>query len=218
MAEAIAVISFISAVASLTNYGKIVVKRLNDFRSNVRDLPGVFLYIGHQLPLLITTVDKIYERAKNGDIDVETEAALRPVVDGVQEQLRELDVVLVKVLPSAKASTWGKGIKALKSPGYEKTVREIASVIDRYALNLTAYQTVSNGNLIAKLTQRISFDQHPPIQVMPVKTACFMLRYESDNDFLGQEHRMAEIERRFETDSRVALAGIGGVGYASSRC
>jgi hypothetical protein len=41
-----------------------------------------------------------------------------------------------------------------------------------------------------------------------------MVRYQTDKDFIGREEIMEEIRRRFERKNRVAIAGIGGAGYA----
>jgi hypothetical protein len=59
------------------------------------------------------------------------------------------------VLPSAKASTWEKGLKAVRSLKAQKTLDNFASVIDRYVSNLTAYQTTQNGDLIKTLISLI---------------------------------------------------------------
>jgi len=192
------------------------VKRLNEFRANVQDLPQSFLHISDQLPLLIDTVNRLHDQAKNGDLSPNTETALRPVVKGIHAQITHLDSVLVKVLPSAKASTWEKGLKAVKSVAYQKTVDDFASVIDRYVSNLTAYQTTHNGDLIKNLInaiERTSFQQ-PEASRKPY----FMVRYQADEDFIGREKIMEEIGRRFGRENRVAISGIGGVGYVIPDC
>jgi hypothetical protein len=151
MAEAIAVISFVSVVWSLADYGSKVVTRLNEFRTNVRDLPEAFQHISDQLPLLIDTVSHLHDQTKDGRLSRDTETALRPVVEGILTHVTRLYSVLDKVLPSTRASTWEKGLKAIKSLEYQKTINDFALVIDRYVSNLTAYQTTSNGALIKTL-------------------------------------------------------------------
>ena len=43
-----------------------------------------------------------------------------------------------------------------------------------------------------------------------------MLNFDQEEDFVGREEVMGEIGRRFDTNAnRVALTGIGGVGYVS---
>jgi hypothetical protein len=213
MAEAIAIISFVSVVWSLADYGTKVMTRLNEFRTNVRDLPQAFQHISDQLPLLIDTVNRLHDQAKDSRLSHETETALRPVVKGIHTQLTRLNSVLVKVLPSARASTWDKGLKAFKSLGYQKTVEDFALVIDRYISNLTAYQTTSNGALIKDLISLIEQTSLQGVQAAPPRKPCFIVRYETDEDFIGREETMEEIRRRFGTGNRVAIAGIGGVGY-----
>jgi hypothetical protein len=216
MAEAIAVISFVSAVCSLADYGTRVVKRLNEFRTNVHDLPQTFLHVSDQLPLLTDTVNRIHRQAKDGHLSPQTETVLRPVVEGIHAQLTQLDSVLVKVLPSAKASTWEKGIKAVRNLKAQKTVDDFASVIDRYISNLTVYQTTHNGDLIKtliKLIERMNSPRLQDVRVAPPRKPYFMVRYQTDEDFIGREEIVEEIRRRFGRKNRVAIAGIGGVGY-----
>jgi hypothetical protein len=42
---------------------------------------------------------------------------------------------------------------------------------------------------------------------------CFTVPFERDLKFIGREDIIAEIEKQFEIRRRVALAGIGGVGW-----
>ena len=206
MAESIAVISFVSIVWSLADYGTKVVTRLNEFRTNGRDLPHAFQHISDQLPLLIDIVNHLYDQAKNNRLSHETEAALSPVVEGIRTQVTGLDSVLAKVLPSARASTWEKGFKAFKSIGYQKTVDDFASVIDRYILSLTAYQSTSNGALIKDLITLIEQTGLQAAQATPPRKPCFIVRYGTDEDFIGREEITEEIRRRFGTRNRVAIS------------
>ena len=49
-------------------------------------------------------------------------------------------------------------------------------------------------------------------QVSPSRTAYFAVPFERDSEFIGREDIITEIDRKFEVQRRVALAGIGGVG------
>jgi hypothetical protein len=215
MAEAIAVISFLSAIASLASYGSTVVTRLNEFRKNVKDLPASFLHISIQLPLLVEIVRRLSSHASQGEIDSETEKLLAPVVQGLHNEIKKLDMVLLRVLPSAKASTWEKGVKAVKSVGAQKDVDEFAAVIRDYVSNLTAFQTTHNSDLIRKLGTFLEEQRSrsPTPEPTPRRSAVWLNRYDSDPDFVGREGTMIEIERQLkEKNHRVALVGIGGVG------
>lgn len=218
MAEAIAVIGFVSAVWSLADHGTKVVKRLNEFRANVRDLPQSLIHISDQLPLLIDTVNRLHNQSRDGNLSSATEKALQPVVNGIHAQVVKLDSLLAKVLPSAKASTWEKGLKAVKSVGYQKAVDEFAEVIDRYVLNLAAYQTTFNGELIKTLISLIEQRSSQQPQMVQPRKPCFMVRYQTDADFIGRDNLMEDIKQGFKTKNRVVIAGISGVGYTLPNC
>ena len=55
----------------------------------------------------------------------------------------------------------------------------------------------------AKLSDRTS----------PSRTICFTVPFERDLNFIGREDIITEIDRKFEVQRRVALTGIGGVGW-----
>jgi len=57
----------------------------------------------------ISTVHHLCDQVKDSNLNPKTEMALRPVVKGIHAQVTQLDTLLVKMLPSAKASTWEKG-------------------------------------------------------------------------------------------------------------
>jgi hypothetical protein len=46
----------------------------------------------------------------------------------------------------------------------------------------------------------------------PSQAICFTVPFERDSKFIGREDIITEIDRKFEVQRRVALAGIGGVG------
>ena len=151
MAEAIAVIGFVSAIASLADYGEKIVKRLNEFRKNVRELPQSFLHISVQLPLLVDIIHRLHDQSKQGELTPDTQNLLEPVLDCLSQEIQKLDAVLGKILPSVDASAWEKSVKALKSVGAQKDVDEFAAIIRDYVASLTAFQTTHNSDLIRRL-------------------------------------------------------------------
>lgn len=46
----------------------------------------------------------------------------------------------------------------------------------------------------------------------PGEKPCILVPFDRDQDFIGREDIIDQIEQRFESQSRVALTGIGGVG------
>ena len=142
MAEAIAVISFVSATCALVDYGSKVITRLNAFRKNVSELPASFHHISVQLPLLVDIVRRLNDQASQGELSAETESLLRPVVGSLHNEIEKLDVVLRKVLPSSDASTWEKGVKGIYSLPPAEHSRMNASV-PRHVSGLYYYHYLS---------------------------------------------------------------------------
>ena len=68
------------------------------------------------------------------------------------------------------------------------------------------------------MIERTSSQQLQAVQATPPRKPQFMVRYQTDEDFIGREGIMKEIGRRFGIKNRVAIAGIGGVGYAFPGC
>ncbi|MCJ1269570.1 hypothetical protein MMC22_009462 [Lobaria immixta] len=123
MAEAIAVISFVSAIAGLIDTGSKVVKRLNDFQSKVHDIPQTFQHVKTILPITISGLEQIRSKAQAGTLDSETQKALVPAVDGYGNQVRRLEEILGNVLPVKEDSSWDKMKKALRGLSKDKEHR-----------------------------------------------------------------------------------------------
>jgi hypothetical protein len=207
-------VSFVSAVLSLADYGWRVVRRLNEFRNNVKELPQCFLHISFQLPLLMETVERLHRQAHDDKLAPKIEAALAPVVDGLRKEIEKLDAVLLKVLPLAQASTWEKIIKAVKSVGVQKTVDDFATVIRDYVSTLTAYQATQHSDELKVLVDLLKDHkaQTSTLQNPAAKKPVWMIGYDSDEHFIGRDGTMNDIERQFNEKKRVAITGIGGVG------
>lgn len=216
MAELVAAVGLASAILSFIDFGAKVVKRLDEFRTNVRDLPESFVHINGQLPLLVDIAKRLHDQACHDELDPKTKSALIPVVEGLHEEIQKLDAVLCKIFPAARASTWKKGVMAVKSLAAQKSVDDLAAVIRDYVMNLTAFQATHNADLIRSLVNVIK-DQssNPPLDEpkQPRKPA-WMITYDSDEHFVGRDEIIEAIRRQFgDEKSRVALTGIGGVGY-----
>jgi nucleoside phosphorylase len=50
-------------------------------------------------------------------------------------------------------------------------------------------------------------------RLSPSRTVCLTVPFERDSKFIGREDIIAKIDRQFKVQRRVALAGIGGVGW-----
>ena len=53
----------------------------------------------------------------------------------------------------------------------------------------------------------------PVLTVAKTQTAIFLVPFGQDNQFIGRENIISEIDERLETEQRIALIGIGGIGH-----
>lgn len=225
MAEAIAAIGLVHTIIDLAEFGRKVVKRLNEFKNNVQDLPEAFQHIGNQLPILMRIANSLEERAKNGDFAPDAQKDLEQVVQALKKELLDLDALLAKILPSARASTWEKGVKAVKSIKAQKSVDSYSTVIQTYVQTLSNFQVADHANqmriiidFVKQLRLAESDSPRESSHVTPPRKRVWMLEFDGDEDFVGREQTIAEVVRKFETNaSRVAVVGVGGVGYVPVR-
>jgi len=196
MAEALAIIGLVSAIAQFVDLSTKIIERLTEFQSRLDEAPQTFRDLLVQLPLLQNTLERTKASAETGIIDIDTKQAVLEVVKGCQSQVKQLDDILVKTIPVAGDSRLRRGVKAFKSVGQEKDVQTIMARIQQYQISLIHYQT-------SPATQALSIRRKP----------LFTVPFERDKRFIGRHDQMNDIEKLFKTHGRVALAGLGGVGY-----
>ena len=195
MAEALAIVGLVSAIAQYVDFGLKIVERLQDFHSSVNEVPKAFRDGRVELPLLLDTLKRTQAKAESGALSRETQEALLPVVEGCRSQVELLESTLVRTLPKPGDSSLRRGMMAFSSVGQEKKVKQITSTLCKYIQTLTYYEATSATKLVIRLTK-----------------PCFIMPFDRDKGFIGREDILQEIEGRFKNQCRVALAGIGGVG------
>ena len=55
MAEALAIVGLVSAIVQFVDFGGKIMERLNEFNSDIQEVPKTFQAVKVQLPLLINT-------------------------------------------------------------------------------------------------------------------------------------------------------------------
>ena len=73
----------------------------------------VFRAIKTQLPLLVDSLQQVKRQAELGNVDLETQKALIPVIDECLEQVSSLEESIQKIVPVAGDSSWQRSRKAL---------------------------------------------------------------------------------------------------------
>ncbi|KAK4691627.1 hypothetical protein P7C71_g5408, partial [Lecanoromycetidae sp. Uapishka_2] len=213
MVEALAVVGVVSAIVQFVDFGTRVANRLIDFSTGINNVPKAFHEIKTQLPLIIDTLRHTKDQADAQQLSEVTASALNPVIDECTLQVKELENILTKVLPTEQDSGWKKKLKAVSSLGQDKAVAQIQVSLDKQIHVLNFYLTVNNASRCSILSQypaalRDIFYQEAK------KEPCFMVRHEQDPKFVGREDEIKEIDAQFEQEQqhRVILSGIRGVG------
>jgi hypothetical protein len=211
MAEALAVVGLVAAIAQFIDFGTKVVDRLNEFGSDIDEMPKAFRGIQIQVPLIINTLERTQKQTGDGFISQATSDSLKPLIDGCLEQVRLLKDILDKTVPSDKASSWQRRLQALKSLAQDRKVQQITSTLERYIQLLIFHQTTTNLDLGSKLPVR-GASQLSSLATRPRKPL-FLVPFHRDDMFVGRTEILSEIKLKLNTRQRRAvLAGIGGVG------
>lgn len=139
MAEALAVVGLVAAIVQIIDFGSRVIGRLNEFQSDTKDVPKILRDLKIRLPLLVNTLGQTKEQAESAPPDDETARALKSVVDGCLSQIRLLEDILTKDVPTEKDSSLRKRLKALWSLAHDKDVQKITTALEGYIQTLTYY-------------------------------------------------------------------------------
>ena len=113
MAETLLAVGLVCNVIQFIDLGTKVVQRLDEYRFQVQEAPKAFKEVHVELPLLLDTLGQTKNQIERGNITVETEKALTPVVDGCITQIRSLDDLIQKIVVEAGDSSWQRSRKAL---------------------------------------------------------------------------------------------------------
>jgi hypothetical protein len=211
MAEALAIVGLISAIVQFVDFGSKVVERLNEFGTDIHELPKTFQDIRVQLPLLINTLERTQRQATGGHISDATALSLKPLIDACSEEIEALQIILDKTIPPRKSSSWQRRIHALKSLAHDKDVDRSIKKLESHIRLLSYHQSTTNSDELLAL--RIS----PPAYsapAHPLSKPIFMVPFDRDETFVGRKDILEIIDQKTcASRRRAVLTGIGGVGY-----
>jgi len=197
MAEAAAAFGLAAAVAQFVQLSIKVVQRLDQYQRDASKLPEALQAIKERLPLIQDALSRSHAQGVSGLVGTETQSALMPILGHCSLQVQALDSLLDKILPRPQDPFWKKGIKAIASIKQEKAIQQIMSSLHEQVGILTYHHVA------------------PPLwtQTTQAKSA-FSVPFQRDARFVGRANVIAELHTRLPKQHRVALIGIGGVGYA----
>ncbi|MCJ1286768.1 hypothetical protein MMC26_006114 [Xylographa opegraphella] len=203
MADPITIVGLVATIIQLVDFGTKLILRLREASERIGQVPAAFADISIRLPLLIDCLNRIKDDA--GGLSEKTKTGLSPVIGSCLDQVKLLDDILVRVTPKQEDSDWKIGKKTIIGLGLESKVQKIDTIIKDNIQILTLYQSIKSPLVSPQWTAALS-------AALPAASPIFMLPFERDSNFVGREETIFQIDKRFADHSRVAVAGIGGVG------
>ncbi|KZF19132.1 hypothetical protein L228DRAFT_271392 [Xylona heveae TC161] len=200
MAEAVAVVSGISAFVQIIDFSSTIFIRLKEYKDLVGELPNYLKDVDTQLPLICKTLDRIKMQTERGTLPKETQDIVYSVVNGCRSQIELLLQKIDKVIPIS-SSKRERMKKASLSLFYDRDIQAHLKTLEQYMRTLTMHVSVGSD-----APHTASQPQFTPSKVK------MHVPFKRDPDFIGRTEILAEVDRRIKERGQVALAGIGGVG------
>jgi G:T/U-mismatch repair DNA glycosylase len=147
MADPLTVVGIVANIVQLVDFSTKVLERLDDFQSNLREIPKAFRHIKAELPVLQDALKQTKDKIDHGVIENSTKAALLPAVQGCKVQIEALDGLLAEILPVAGDSRIKKTKKALWSITQDSKVESITRTLHGYITTLTFYHAAASSTL-----------------------------------------------------------------------
>ena len=129
-------------------------------------------------------------------MDLETQNALEPTLEGCKNLIKRLDKLLEKILPVETDSFWKKTTKVTRSLRQEREIQTLLQELDRYLARVILHNT--SGTRAAT--------QAAPLQRV------VMIPGNRDPKFVDRPDLFSELQASLDANGRTALAGMGGVG------
>ncbi|KAK2749585.1 hypothetical protein FQN57_005807 [Myotisia sp. PD_48] len=141
--------------------------------------------------------------------DSTAEESLKRVLEGCRRQLDKLEQIITELTPDQNASVFKKRMKALRSLGKDKKIRDILGLLDQYKSTITLHLA----------TRRIEVEAKPG-HTERDKTKIFDLPARKVTHFIGREELLRRISLIVTSHQHVSpnepaiivLTGLGGQG------
>lgn len=141
MAEVLAGVSIAANIIQLVQFGKALVDRLDEYRTDIDGFPEAFKHIKYRLKILVDGLSNIKEAVDSGALSEQTQKALRPSIRECAALIQPLSKIIEKALPPPGASRVKRSLKALGSLRYDAQVEKMTKEIDSYI----AYMNFHSG-------------------------------------------------------------------------
>ena len=185
-----------ASVITFADFSWEVIKRIKEYCDTRENVPKVLRNILVQLAILREKMSEL-KGPDGGEAEkITVYSTLGRVVVGCNNLIRQLDALLSKMSPGKEDSSTKRKLKAVASVFYESELKRIWAELGEYMTTFIFYFT----NM--KRSADSSSSQGP----------AFIVPFERDKQFVGRTQAIADVEKALLIQSRVAIAGIGGVG------
>jgi hypothetical protein len=147
MADPLTIVGIVANIIQLVEFTTKVLERLDDFQSNLGEIPKAFRHIRAELPVLQDALKQTKDKIDYGTIEDSTKAALLPAVQGCKGQIEALNGLLAETLPVAGDSRFKKTTKALWSITQDSKAEGITKTLRGYIATLTFYHAAASSTL-----------------------------------------------------------------------
>lgn len=130
-----------ASIVTLVQAGNKSIKRINDFKNKVNNVPECYRQIDNTLHVLRKRFEQAPREANSSSSSSRGDEVLSIISDCVK-QVWKLEVILGEIVPQNGDGTSQRTKKALKSLWREKEVQKITRALDGYIKCLT-YEIVS---------------------------------------------------------------------------
>ena len=198
-------IGLASAIVSFVDIGAKIARRMKEL-SEAGDMPEAFRDIRTRLPLITSIV--VSTQHETNTLSPEARGAFEDVVRHCFEMVSQLDEILRRVMVSKDDSRLKKAVRAGISLVEEGRIQRIAKALK------DSVQLLTFLNVTPAEKERPKAERRPSEALPSYKSVAgvFLVPFSRDEQFVGRESSLRSIALSFETQSRVGISGIGGVG------
>ena len=203
--EPLTAVGLASAIVCFVEVGAKVAVRMKEL-SAAGDIPEVCRDIRTRLPFLMIMIVSTERGTDN--LSPESKNAFEEIVRQCFKQVSQLDEILNKVRVSKDDSRFKRSVRAVTSLVEEGRVQRIATGL-RDNVHLLTLLNVTPTEKERPQPERKHSEALP--SYMRATGAC-LVPFSRDEQVVGRKSILLSITSSFETQSRVAISGIGGVG------
>lgn len=210
MAETVGVVSFVSSILQLVDFGTKVVKQLHEFLHCVDEIPGSLRDITLELPLLIEVLQQIKHHVDHGHYRPQVESILRPIINACSVEIASLEAILLKSLPKQQDSKKLRCLKAAYSLRHEKETIKINSSLSGYIAKLVLFQNLlAPDYIIHTIRENLeTIAQDELHHQLSLRAITQEVKQEGDRARNGRMSNYNYRKRRFSTSFSFAQLGL----------